>query len=56
VTAPGYKENVLRVTSRDTVITAAYTGKPCRVIRNECVSIPGDTKKTLQRSDRNTRI
>jgi NAD(P)H-dependent flavin oxidoreductase YrpB (nitropropane dioxygenase family) len=35
VTVPGYKEKLLQTTSRDTVVTEAYTGKPCRVIRNE---------------------
>ena len=34
-TAPGVKEHLLQTTSRDTVITAAYTGKPCRVIKNK---------------------
>ena len=34
-TVPGYKERMLQTTSRDTQITAAYTGKPCRVIRNK---------------------
>ena len=35
VTCPGFKEKLLTTTSRDTVITMAYTGKPCRVIKNE---------------------
>ena len=34
-TVPGYKERLLEATSRDTIITAAYTGKPCRVLKNE---------------------
>ena len=35
VTVPGFKEKLLQTTSRDTVITQAYTGKPCRVIKND---------------------
>ncbi|MGH3742750.1 MAG: NAD(P)H-dependent flavin oxidoreductase [Micromonosporaceae bacterium] len=32
---PAYKQRVLDATTRDTVVTRAYTGKPLRALRNE---------------------
>ena len=33
-TVRGYKERLLPASSKDTVITRYYTGKPCRVLKN----------------------
>jgi enoyl-[acyl-carrier protein] reductase II len=32
---PGYKGRVLSATSRDTILSTSYTGKPLRTLRNE---------------------
>jgi enoyl-[acyl-carrier protein] reductase II len=32
---PGYKDTLLRIREEDTVISRAYTGKTCRVVRND---------------------
>src|SRR5437763_1309572 len=34
-TVPGYKDALVRIREDDTVITRAYTGKTCRVVRND---------------------
>jgi NAD(P)H-dependent flavin oxidoreductase YrpB (nitropropane dioxygenase family) len=34
-TPPAHKESLLRATSQDTVRSRSYTGKPCRMLRND---------------------
>jgi enoyl-[acyl-carrier protein] reductase II len=56
---PGYKDRILEIAEDDTVVTKAYTGKTCRVIRNEYTNafeaeggtplpFPGQVIKSMQ--------
>ena len=56
---PGYKDRILAIAEDDTVVTKAYTGKTCRVIRNEYTNafeaeggsplpFPGQVIKSMQ--------